>query len=42
MLPFRSNVMPNAIPWTADIESALKQAREQQRNVLLDFTAAPM
>jgi len=31
-----------AITWTNDFDQALEQAREKQRHVLLDFTAAPM
>ena len=31
-----------SIPWTHDFESALTRAKEQQRHVLIDFTAAPM
>ena len=30
------------INWTHDFDRALNQAREQQRHVLLDFSAAPM
>ena len=34
--------MAENIPWTDDITGALAQARDRQRIVLLDFTAAPM
>jgi hypothetical protein len=30
------------IPWQRDFDAAQKQAAEQRRHVLLDFTAAPM
>jgi hypothetical protein len=30
------------IPWRKDIDEALKQARAQNRHLLLDFSAAPM
>jgi hypothetical protein len=30
------------IQWVKSFESALEQARAQQRHVLLDFSAAPM
>jgi hypothetical protein len=32
----------SAISWTHDADAALAEARAQQRNVLVDFTAAPM
>jgi hypothetical protein len=31
-----------SIPWTHEFESALTRAKERQRHVLIDFTAAPM
>jgi hypothetical protein len=31
-----------AIQWRKDIDTALAEAKEADRNVLLDFTAAPM
>ena len=31
----------SAITWTNDLDQALTRARSEQRNVLLDFTAAP-
>ena len=34
--------MAEAITWTDNLEAALATARDQQRNVLLDFSAAPM
>jgi len=34
--------MAETISWTDNIETALARARDQQRNVLLDFSAAPM
>ena len=34
--------MAETISWTDNLEEALVRAREQQRNVLLDFSAAPM
>jgi hypothetical protein len=30
------------ITWTDNLDEALVRARDQQRNVLLDFSAAPM
>ena len=30
------------ITWKHDLNEALKEAKQQQRPVLLDFTAAPM
>ncbi len=30
------------IGWTHDLDKALDEARQQQRAVLLDFSAAPM
>lgn len=30
------------IQWINDLEEALTRARDQRRNVLVDFTAAPM
>ena len=30
------------INWTEQFDEALTRAKEQQRDVLLDFTAAPM
>lgn len=30
------------IAWQQDLETALKEARTQQKPVLLDFSAAPM
>jgi hypothetical protein len=32
----------NEITWQHDVDSALHQARSAHKNVLLDFTAAPM
>jgi hypothetical protein len=31
-----------AIPWTEDVEQALKESKKTARPLLLDFTAAPM
>ena len=31
-----------AIPWTKDVDAALRQARAEGRPLLLDFNAAPM
>jgi hypothetical protein len=31
-----------AIAWTKDVDGALKEAREKNKPVLLDFNAAPM
>jgi hypothetical protein len=31
-----------AISWTDGVDRAIESAREQQRSVLLDFSAAPM
>jgi hypothetical protein len=33
---------PGTIGWTHDLDRALEQARQQHRDVLLDFSAAPM
>jgi hypothetical protein len=30
------------VQWNKDVDEALAQAKNQQRNVLLDFSAAPM
>jgi hypothetical protein len=30
------------IAWTHNVDSALDQARKEQRHVLIDFSAAPM
>jgi hypothetical protein len=30
------------VQWNKDVDGALAQAKNQQRNVLLDFSAAPM
>jgi hypothetical protein len=30
------------VAWRRDVEGGLQEARQQQRNVLLDFSAAPM
>ena len=30
------------IPWLKDVDTALKQARDTRKPVLLDFSAAPM
>jgi hypothetical protein len=30
------------IKWRHDLEAAIEEARQQQRHVLLDFSAAPM
>lgn len=32
----------NVIQWNSDFDSALQQAREQGKGLLIDFTAAPM
>lgn len=32
----------NTIKWNTDFDSALQQAREKEKNLLIDFTAAPM
>jgi hypothetical protein len=32
----------NEIAWGRDLDGALKKAGEQRRDVLLDFSAAPM
>ncbi len=31
-----------AIAWTKDVDNVLKEAREKNKPVLLDFNAAPM
>lgn len=31
-----------SITWTANLDEALARARNEQRTVLVDFTAAPM
>jgi hypothetical protein len=31
-----------AIPWRRDVEQGLADAQRQQRNALLDFSAAPL
>jgi hypothetical protein len=31
-----------AIPWRSDADAALAEAKESQKPLLLDFTAAPM
>ena len=33
---------PQVINWNESVEQALASARNAQRNVLVDFTAAPM
>jgi hypothetical protein len=33
---------PQAINWNDGVDQAIERARNQQHNVLLDFTAAPM
>jgi hypothetical protein len=33
---------PAAISWNANLDTALHKARTEHRDVLLDFTAAPM
>ena len=33
---------PQAINWNDGVDQAIERARNEQRNVLLDFTAAPM
>jgi len=33
---------PQAINWNNGVDQAIERARNEQRNVLLDFTAAPM
>lgn len=34
--------MPETIAWRHDARVGLDEAKRQQRNVLIDFTAAPM
>jgi hypothetical protein len=31
-----------AIQWTKDVDAALRQGREKNQSILLDFSAAPM
>jgi hypothetical protein len=31
-----------SIPWTKDVDGALQRARQENKPVLLDFSAAPM
>ena len=33
---------PQAISWNENVDQAVESARTGQRNVLVDFTAAPM
>lgn len=31
-----------SIPWNKDVDASLQQARQENKPVLLDFSAAPM